>query len=350
MKTSIDCCASPTKCSGSFEITLRDDAKSAGGGEALRKSSQKTVVEVEVTCDITDDKFVIPAGLSGAAIALNAIGIIIAMVMFGLIMSKKNHMVIRAASPRFLGVIIFGCILGYAANLLAAFEMTTAFCCAQLWMGDVAFSLVFGSLFAKNFRLAKLFNNKKLKKKKISDMDLAKWMVPIVGIQVVILGVWSIVGVPEARRGLSPTRNYQTYIACGAFPVAHHTAFRAIDIVFKFLLLIWGLYVASRTSQIKDKRFNESIYVAYTMYTIFFAAIIILPLLYAIELAPEAQIAFQCFGIFLVTTACLLILFIPKVMLAQGEDKGFNPTTSATVSGQTSGGTATVDVKAAGSP
>ena len=77
----------------------------------------------------------------------------------------------KAASPRWLSVMVFGCMLEVCTVFLL--EPTARIACQlSLFFVVFGFTLAFGSLFLKNYRILRVFNNPSLTAGIISDRVL----------------------------------------------------------------------------------------------------------------------------------------------------------------------------------
>jgi hypothetical protein len=112
------------------------------------------------TCEV--DVYVEPAELSKSAqIGLMAcIGfcLVLSLVYTALLVRFKSHRVVHAASPLFCFIFTFGINLLFVAAFLMVQEQSPVFCQLQAWFFNLGFTLAYGSLFIKTWRLHKIFN------------------------------------------------------------------------------------------------------------------------------------------------------------------------------------------------
>ena len=73
-------------------------------------------------------------------------------------------------------------------------------CQVPLWLISLGFSLVFGTIFAKTYRVYKIFNNPKLRKVRIKNSELFKIIIFFLLWDVLLLTIWYLVDPLILRR------------------------------------------------------------------------------------------------------------------------------------------------------
>lgn len=87
------------------------------------------------------------------------------LVLVGLVLYYRQHPVIKASSPPFCLVILAGAALGMIqVFLMYPYPSTESMCATLPFTGYLAFSLLYGGLFAKTYRTGKIFNQTKIAK------------------------------------------------------------------------------------------------------------------------------------------------------------------------------------------
>ncbi|CAG5127347.1 unnamed protein product, partial [Candidula unifasciata] len=112
----------------------------------------------------------------------------------------RNHRYIKMSSPNMNNLIIVGCILCYMSILLLGTDpdhndrlLFSYWCTARSWTLALGFTLAFGAMFGKTWRVHAIFTNIKLNKKVIKDYKLLMIVLVLVLIDVIILVTWQIV-------------------------------------------------------------------------------------------------------------------------------------------------------------
>ncbi|EEC12946.1 gaba-B receptor, putative, partial [Ixodes scapularis] len=141
---------------------------------------------------------------------LCVLGIILASVFLVINVKFRNQRYIKMSSPYLNNLIIVGCILTYTSVILlgmdSGFTSVTNFpyiCAARAWVLMSGFTLAFGAMFSKTWRVHAIFTNIKLNKKVIKDYKLFMVVGVFLMLDVIILTTWQIVDpfYREARQG-----------------------------------------------------------------------------------------------------------------------------------------------------
>ena len=106
---------------------------------------------------------------------------------------------IKMSSPNMNNLIIVGCILTYTSVIILGLDSymtsTEAFpyiCAARAWVLMSGFSLSFGSMFSKTWRVHSIFTNVQLNKKVMKDSQLYLVVGLFICIDVVTMTAWQI--------------------------------------------------------------------------------------------------------------------------------------------------------------
>lgn len=104
---------------------------------------------------------------------------------------------IKMSSPHLNNLIIIGCILTYLSviflGLDSGLSSVAAFpyiCATRAWLLMAGFSLAFGAMFSKTWRVHSIFTDVKLNKKVIKDYQLFMVVGVLLAIDVVIMTTW----------------------------------------------------------------------------------------------------------------------------------------------------------------
>jgi gamma-aminobutyric acid type B receptor len=114
----------------------------------------------------------LPVGAQMGLNALTALCICFTICTAYLMFRWRNHRVMHASSPKFMGLFVFGIFILFCAAFAMIQPQSTISCAAQPWLFHFGFTVSYGSLFAKTWRLHKIFNNEKLVTQVVSDTKL----------------------------------------------------------------------------------------------------------------------------------------------------------------------------------
>lgn len=216
------------------------------------------------------------------------------------------------SSPYLNNLIIIGCILTYTSVIILGLDsgLTSEYnfpyiCNARAWVLMAGFTLAFGSMFSKTFRVHSIFTNIKLHKKVIKDYKLFMVVFILLTFDVCILIVWQYFDpfYRETNNGTSiqDSDNEDVIIV----PEMEHcqskrmTIFLSVIYVYKGLLMAFGCFLAWETRHVSIPALNDSKYIGLSV-----SSSLISPnSLYISYIVHTDQ---QCFSLHFTTTRCTM--------------------------------------------
>jgi basic membrane protein A and related proteins len=207
-------------------------------------------------------------GIYALCCILGGILIALCIAAFVGVWKFKKSPSIMYASPFFLSIMLLGGV-GYGALMFAdPFEavptLENAACAAQLWASGISFVLLYGSLFAKTWRISSIFRS--LKRVKITLKHTLRVLAILMLIELVTLGIIQGVFPPGVVTNTLPAGGAYptglTFQRCGAMPSNPISGAQGVDghillDVVHVLFLFWGAYLAWQTRSVPSG-FNES--------------------------------------------------------------------------------------------
>lgn len=151
-------------------------------------------------------------------------GLVFALVMWVLNWRYSRHRILLASSQKLNYIIIVGVMAAYVNVLiltvqesplgfLASNEVFKALCLLRLWLLPLAFTLTYGVLFARAWRIYRVFNNPWATRRPYKDVHLMLMVLVAAVIDAVILLPWSIVD--PYRRFPNPSEvDYDSFSRC----------------------------------------------------------------------------------------------------------------------------------------
>lgn len=261
-----------------------------------------------------------------ALLAICSIGLFCALFYF------RKRPILRMSSPVFCYLICLGGLFSAILIVLLSGRPTDGICIARNWIGSIAFLLLFGPLFAKSHRIARLFNNKKLRKQTIKNKSLFAVIGILGAMQCAILLIWSLADSPKMVLRQDEFSPHRRYVECDS---ENYSTYSTIDLAFKSLLTLWGSYLAWITRAVSTG-FNESKEIGVSTYNIFLMGIIIIPLLFGVDLTYDIRLILQLSAISICVLVCLLVLFIPKLLVVDKNKEYFDQNNKSTVTSEKS--------------
>ncbi|BFZ14492.1 hypothetical protein BsWGS_17530 [Bradybaena similaris] len=238
---------------------------------------------------------------------------------------------IKLSSPKLNNVAVIGCMLVYVTVGMMGLDdgvlTRDAFpvvCSGRAFLLAAGFSLAFGAMFAKTFRVHQIFtrtHNGLVKSKLIQDTHLLVIIGVLLAVDSVLIFAWVVVD-PMDRQVTNITREvsaedadliYQEQLAtCHS---AHLQKWLAAFYVYKGLLLIFGVYMAWETRHVKIPALNDSRYIGLNVYNVVIMSVSVVVISNILSSRPTLVYAMEAAFILLSTTVTLCLLFLPKIYL-----------------------------------
>ncbi|XP_068723157.1 gamma-aminobutyric acid type B receptor subunit 2-like [Montipora capricornis] len=256
------------------------------------------------------------------------LGVICSLSFLYFNISNGKNGVIKMSSPKLNNIIIMGCILCYVSVVLfgldARFLDSKGYginCNVRAVVLSLGFSLSFGALFSKTWRVHKIFTAaKSLKKMAIKDLHLVGIVAGLLAVDVVFFSVWIVVDPLQAEKLTFKEleRKEENVIVIPALfqcTCRYKTYFFASLFIYKGLLLLFGLFLAWETRNVTIPALNDAKYIGMSVYNVFVLVTIGVIVVVALDGSKyhEAKYAISSLCHILCTTATLLLVFVPKI-------------------------------------
>ena len=230
----------------------------------------------------------------------------------------RKHPLLLSSSPFFGQVIIGGSWFLYVAIAIMRWKSIEAVCSIIPTFLCIAYTLVIGTLFAKTWRLNRIFKGASLKSVRVSAWDVVLFISALFTIDFIIIAAWLLIDRPIPVLETDSTNSLQLITVCYS---EHWTVWYSLLIVPKAVEVAYGMYLAYNVRHI-NANFNESRYIGLAIVHLIVFSIIIIPL----DLALENQLTVHyllislmlCLGVFVT----LSLIFLPKIYAIVYKRKG----------------------------
>eukprot|EP00004_Rigifila_ramosa_P005704 TRINITY_DN16371_c0_g1_i1.p1 TRINITY_DN16371_c0_g1~~TRINITY_DN16371_c0_g1_i1.p1 ORF type:complete len:988 (-),score=221.17 TRINITY_DN16371_c0_g1_i1:10-2745(-) len=247
---------------------------------------------------------------SGIAVTYAVFLALFALVIFAVIAGyvyMRDEPVIRRQQPLFCVLTLLGCVMAIFAVMPFVGKPTATTCAARMWVPPIAFTMLYGALFAKTWRIYRIFNNPSLKAIVITNVDLAVKIGFLLGVDLVLVALWFAAAKVEPALAFRDSTVYATCQLNGG------SVYPALLLAFKIGLLIFGAVLAFQTRTVRSS-FNESKYIAFTLYNQLFVVLLVSPIFVAVS-DPQLDFAVIFIGDFIIVAATVGILFIRTLVI-----------------------------------
>ncbi|XP_067038730.1 gamma-aminobutyric acid type B receptor subunit 2-like [Acropora muricata] len=273
------------------------------------------------------------------AFTTSTLGVIMAVVFLIFNIYHQNVRYIKMSSPNLNNLIILGCILVYVSGVLFGLDkgVYCTGCQVEIWFLAIGFSLGFGAMFSKTWRVHVIFlkcnNNKRVI---IRDHQLFGMVAVLLLIDFIILITWQLVD-PLTTRDYNLTLEISPDydIAIQRFTTTctskHISIWQAIMFGYKGLLLLFGAYLAWETRKVHIPALNDSKMIGLSVYNVIIPCALVIPIVGLVHDRPTTQFALTSFLTIFCTTFTLCFVFVPKMLFLRKGDGNCIPTVSGSI-------------------
>ncbi|CAH2060405.1 unnamed protein product, partial [Iphiclides podalirius] len=250
-------------------------------------------------------------------VSCSVLGILLATGFLAMNIHYRNQRYIKMSSPHLNNLIIVGCMLTYMSVIFLGLDSSLSsiaafpyICTARAWLLMAGFSLAFGAMFSKTWRVHSIFTDVKLNKKVIKDYQLFMVVGVLLCIDLAIMTTWQISD-PFYRA----TKQMEPY---------PHPTSEDIVIVqeneycqserMTIFIGVFGAFLAWETRHVSIPALNDSKHIGLSVYNVLIMCIMGAPI--ALVLADHKDALFVLIAIFIIfcTTATLCLVFVPKLV------------------------------------
>lgn len=282
-----------------------------------------------------DKLLTVSIGLFAFFCAVEVLGIIMAVAFLAFNITHSNHRFIKLSSPRMNNVIVVGAILIYIAGILLGIDGNFVSsdveailrCRFSTWVACFGFTLGFGGMFLKTWRVHKIFLNR-TKKMVISDYQLFAMLGLFISIDLLILMVWEIIDPLYASKYYSEREEYSSstdtqykpyYIDCTS---AHPSVWLSVIYAYKGLMLAFGAFMAWETRNVTFAALNDSRHIGISVYNVVFPCALGMTVVNVVDYHPDVTFAVLSVLVVFCTTITLCLVFLPKISNVRADPLG----------------------------
>jgi len=170
-------------------------------------------------------------------------GSLCVLIYFTLFTVKNwKHDLIRAATPPFLLLVLFGALLALVGSLSWIIYPNRVVCELRIWLPFLSYVLIIGPLLAKSWRIWRIFSqtNQKLRQFKISDFTLIQLVGVALIIEIILLLSWTI-AFPN-KKGYHEENEEEAVVVCKT----SNRVSLALILVYNASLVVIGCYLSFR--------------------------------------------------------------------------------------------------------
>ncbi|PVD27948.1 hypothetical protein C0Q70_10524 [Pomacea canaliculata] len=241
--------------------------------------------------------------------------------------------VIKMSSPNINNVILAGCVIVYADVFVEDVTASgcVSFCYVKWYLMIIGFSMAFGALLAKTWRVYKIMTGSiKVRARNLRDKNLFAVVGVFVLVNLVLMTLWSSIDpftvvktddgvvtvkeaedVREVREMLECTSGYKHY-------------FYVIVMGAQIVFVLFGVFLAWQTRQVNIRELNDSRWISLCIYNLVLlgslAAILKFLTRQSVHVTFVVESTIVCFG----TTVTQCLVFVPKLLALRKKQEDEN--------------------------
>ena len=269
-------------------------------------------------------------------LGISILGIALSVIVLGINWIYRKHKVIKASSPYLNFVVITGCMLGFLSisflsveNLDINYRIPNSayyvLCNIRPFLLSISFTLSFGALFAKTFRIYLVFRDPWTRRRAAKDSKLFATIGVFLAYDILVAVLWvsisplSLVRVLLNYNPAAFTEElycYCAHVSSGAASV-NFLAWIGLITVPKAVLLAFGIFLVIQTSKIKALFFKDAKYTGIAIFGVMIACGVGVPTAIFTMLFFQASIAYIVSTSTILTCSYLILImvFVPKFLL-----------------------------------
>ncbi|XP_066967377.1 gamma-aminobutyric acid type B receptor subunit 1 isoform X3 [Macrobrachium rosenbergii] len=270
-------------------------------------------------------------GLFISMCTISAVGTIWALFLLIFTFIHRHRRSIHLAHPACNNITLVGIIVCLSSIVLLGLdgqfvseEQFPAICGLRAWCLSLGFTLAYGAMFSKIWRVHRLTTKTKIEnkvRKRVEPWKLYVMVGSFVVVDIIVLSVWQ--GVDPLQRTLEvfplevpkdTVEDIKIKPELEHCESKHNTLWLGLLYGYKGLLLIFGLFLAYETRSVKLKQINDSRLVGMSIYNVVVLCLITAPVTLVISAQQDAAFAFVSLAIIFCCFLSMALVFVPKIV------------------------------------
>ncbi|XP_070533384.1 gamma-aminobutyric acid type B receptor subunit 2-like [Ptychodera flava] len=271
-----------------------------------------------------------------AVVALSIFGVVLTLALLTFNIKKSDHGFVKLSSPRMNNMTLFGALLVNLSVILGVIHdcsylgvnvsLRTIFCVSTNWLLSTGFSLSFGAMFAKTWRVHRIVTRLHPMNEQMQDKHLIIFVICLALVDVALFTAWQLVDPCQSQTKIflveisknSIKTVTQRYECASTF----NWWWSGALIVQKGLLLLFGCFLAYEVRNVKVNGLNDSRQIGISIYNILISSIIGVAVKLTLTDKPSLQHVMIDLLVFFCIVSTLSMMFIPKIFAVLKDTSG----------------------------
>jgi len=246
-------------------------------------------------------------------------------------LQRRKSPLVRRAQPIFLALIGVGCIISSGSILAMLVDegvtddqaLLDRACMAQPWLYCVGFVLTFSSLYAKVWRVKKIFMNARLRRLQIKNGELLKWICVALLVESIPLIAWQLMDPLKWSRSCTKFDPVAVQVCTesqGSCSSERGWSFMIPILFLHIFVLIRASLLAHQIRNVATD-FQESKWIGIAIFSDLQLLLLGLPVVYLVRSNPIAYFVVKSGIVFINDGGDAGFIFIPKIIRSWKEIK-----------------------------
>ena len=194
-------------------------------------------------------------------------------------------------------------------------------CQSVPWLICIGFSIAFASILSKTLRINKIFHNPSIRRIKITPRDVAKPIFASLALNALVLSLWTALSPLYWSREVTAIDEFNRAVTLNGFCTSEgFLPYVIILVVGNVGLLALALYQVYNARSLSTE-FAESEYIFKALFIAVLVCFVGIPVMVIVEGEPKAYFFLLSSIIFVLCSALLLFMFVPKIRFHFSPDK-----------------------------
>ncbi|KAG0265627.1 hypothetical protein DFQ27_000502 [Actinomortierella ambigua] len=242
-------------------------------------------------------------------ISVSGLFILFSILIMIVVITYRQAQVIKASSPLFCCLELFGFILLYFSTIMSLDIPQQFNCITRPVVLNIGFVLVVSNIVAKNFRVYRIFHNIYVTKRVIHDSHLLKIVGTLMFGNLIIMTIWFARYPPVVQQ--TAMSNFTSYWTCD-YTQGRSMPFFAVVLVYDVILLLVATYLAYMNRNVAAN-YNECRQISFVVYNIVLSGVLTLPTLFLPKEQFITTFILTNVVVLFGTTFSMGFMFVPKL-------------------------------------
>ena len=246
-------------------------------------------------------------------VVLGSLGALLSLSALVTTAAFHRHSAMRAGSPIFLSLTLLGLSIFFLAPIFLSLPPSSLSCSGLAWTANLGFMLCFAPLFAKTYRVYRIYGGSKLTVVKLSNQRLLLMTAALLALELVLLLTWQLLSPmqPLTVTQTEGSRQYQ-YGQCSVQDDG--LVLFILLCAEKGVMLLFGALMAFSTRRV-SAQYSEAGGIAWSIYNVVLSVAVLTPIVLLTQAVGDTEALLLDFLLLWIGSFTLCVLFLPRLSI-----------------------------------